>query len=1144
LSRLHPIAGCDDGARRADVVFVHGLGGDLFATWRHGEDESTSWPHWLGREFSDVGVWSLGYAASATKWARLKGLFIEGASDAGRSMALPDRALQVLDLMVKKGLGSRPLLFVCHSLGGLLVKYILRKANDPAVDAKMRQVAANTRAVLFLATPHAGAPLASLVDAFRLVFGATVSVEDLRAHDAHLRDLYNWYRGNAPLLGIETRTYYETRGVGEMLIVNPTSAQSGAGADAIPLDEDHLSIAKPRDREAQVCDALRELLREYVLVERPAKAVAPLPAPMPPPSMAAEPRIVVQVEAAPPRGEESTRRPPCELPPRAEEHVGRQTELNRLAERLRAGKNSAVVGPGGLGKTALAAEAVRAVVGQSGENLAASPFPDGVVLLDLYTYRGRDEPAWNNLANALGGPAFRERSPARERAIEACRGRRALIILEGGEEADGQGDRSDVKTLCSVFSPQNCRLLLTRNGDQAVPSETIELKEALHPDDAARLFDTLTEGRVGGDVRERVLALLQGHPLALTWAGNLLARGDEDPARLADDWQAGGLPKLSDPTEAEHTLDWLFNRSVRGLDDAAQRVLAAAGLLARAPFPLEAMRAFMGDDAAARDALRALVLRGLLQRTREAEHWQFTHVLGYSFARKEKGSDPALRESLARWVIEAIRRALGSFDDQKAPMVSRLLEHAAALLRTDDDQQLWTAIANPLLYDVMDRLKDFGRLDLMWANVNAVSEWLSCLPPATAEQPGWARERSSVLNRRGNVLLDQGDLPGALTAYRESLAIGCRLAEFDPSNAGWQRDLSVGQEKVGNVLRDQGDLPEALAAFQEALAIRRRLAESDPSNTGWQRDLSVSHERVGYALRQQGDLTGALAAFRESLAIRRRLAESDPSVAGWQRDLSVSHNQVGDVLREQGDLPSALAAYHEDLAISRRLAEADPSNAGWQRDVSVSHDRIGNMLLEQGDLPVALATYRESLAIRRRLAEADPSNTGWQRDLSVSHSKVGDVLREQGELPGALAAYREALAIIRRLAAADSSNTVWQRDLSVSHNKVGGVLRDQGERPGALAAYREALAIRRRLAAADLSNAGWQRDLSWSLTAIATLLEQQGNVPDALPLAEESLAIDERLSALDPTNARWKKDVAVSRRLVARLRGKTGAALS
>jgi tetratricopeptide (TPR) repeat protein len=398
-----------------------------------------------------------------------------------------------------------------------------------------------------------------------------------------------------------------------------------------------------------------------------------------------------------------------------------------------------------------------------------------------------------------------------------------------------------------------------------------------------------------------------------------------------------------------------------------------------------------GDHAGekrANEALKILARRGLLRRA-DNGHWEFTHVLGYRFARVEDGSNPDLRQRLGNWLhtnLTAALAASGGTVTSASP--ASLLQHAAALLRTDVDQRLWEPLAFGLLYQVSVRLEETGRLDLVTQALGAVEGWLTRFPKTKSEEPYWRGQHCTLIVDQGDVLGAQGGLSGALAAYRESLAVMRRLADADPSNALWQCDLSVSHNKVGDVLRAQGDLAEALAAYRESLAARRRLAEADPSNAVWQRDLSVSQEKIGDALRAQGDLAGALAAYRKSQSARRRLAEADPSNAVWQRDLSVSHHKVGNVLLDQGDSAGALAAHRESLAVSRRLAGADPSNAVWQSDLSRILTRMAQLDEKKGDRAAALPFAEESLTIDERLAALDPSNAKWQNDVAVSRVLV------------------------------------------------------------------------------------------------------------------------------------------------------------
>ncbi|MFO0167301.1 MAG: hypothetical protein ACK53U_01170, partial [Alphaproteobacteria bacterium] len=71
------------------------------------------------------------------------------------------------------------------------------------------------------------------------------------------------------------------------------------------------------------------------------------------------------------------------------------------------------------------------------------------------------------------------------------------------------------------------------------------------------------------------------------------------------------------------------------------------------------------------------------------------------------------------------------------------------------------------------------------------------------------------------------------------MVAAARRAASDTSNTEWQRDLSVSHARIGHLLQAQGDLGGALAAYRRGIEITEELAASDPSNTQWQRDLGA-----------------------------------------------------------------------------------------------------------------------------------------------------------------------------------------------------------------------------------------------------------------------------------------------------------------
>jgi tetratricopeptide (TPR) repeat protein len=146
----------------------------------------------------------------------------------------------------------------------------------------------------------------------------------------------------------------------------------------------------------------------------------------------------------------------------------------------------------------------------------------------------------------------------------------------------------------------------------------------------------------------------------------------------------------------------------------------------------------------------------------------------------------------------------------------------------------------------------------------------------------------------GEECLIAGSLTNALSAYR--------FAEAAAQRRGDQRDLSVSHEKIGDVLVAQGDLTGALTAFRTGLDIRETLAARDAGNTQWQRDLPISLGRAADVLLQQQKLDEALPLAARALMLVRaaviRFAD-DPRIA---RDLpyyeDLLHRAGGDPSRQ------------------------------------------------------------------------------------------------------------------------------------------------------------------------------------------------------------------------------------------------------
>ncbi len=290
---LHEIANTHRADRQADIVFVHGLGGTSHATWRQGKegrDQQFFWPEELGKDLPACGIWTVGYPAGFTALGK-------------PGMIIDKRAGNLSQKLANAGLGSRPLLFITHSMGGLVVKSLI-VGSQTLADSDRKRLVGIVRGIVFCATPHRGSAFADAAGVLGKFFGGSQDhVDEMRVNAEPLDILHDqfieWHRNHpipvdsyAENIGLYRKRWW-WRPLPLGLVVPRTSANPGiAGHTVRDVDDDHLTIVKPRDRTHDVYAGVLRFVRD-ALAEVSAHRVDVTPTARPPLVSAAQPAVTI-----------------------------------------------------------------------------------------------------------------------------------------------------------------------------------------------------------------------------------------------------------------------------------------------------------------------------------------------------------------------------------------------------------------------------------------------------------------------------------------------------------------------------------------------------------------------------------------------------------------------------------------------------------------------------------------------------------------------------------------------------------------------------------------------------------------------------------------------------------------------------------
>jgi tetratricopeptide (TPR) repeat protein len=633
--------------------------------------------------------------------------------------------------------------------------------------------------------------------------------------------------------------------------------------------------------------------------------------------------------------------------PRPATLIGRDKALADLMASLRAGKSVSVVvaveGMGGVGKTALAAEAV-ARLANSGA------FPGGAVWVSVAGLTGANGLAevWTRVGSELGLSQLAALTDpeARRSVLRGALAERAPTLLA----LDNVERDLNANALLDTLAIEGHTTLLLTSRYPLAPQRlvTVSLRPLPAPDAESLFRDQMRRrnARRPNATDEQFIGTLAemvgGLPLAVELVAAYASGQELSLATVLKELRNKGLNAAAydDPLYPQRALVATFEQSWAILTEPQRQLFAGLGLLPESSFPrvVALALATATEPPASESDLAALVSYALVEPL--AEERQRLHPLLHEYAAQKLRALPeagqtALGQAMAAYWITFAREHPGYEGmDALAEENDGLM---AALTWAHDHQQHESllALANALSHYWFVR----GRID----DALLARPWALEAAQATQNQPDtrWALHELAVLKAQ------TGDVVGAQAGYEQALALARQL--HDPAAERVElHGLAVLKSKTGDVVGAQ-------AGFEQALALARQL--HDPAAE--QREL---HE-LAVLKAQTGDVVGAQSGFEAALSLARQLR--DPAA------IAMELRCLGVMLGQNGEPERGRPMIEESLALSEQLR--DPQAIGD------CHQFLAWLDERAGNRAGAVMHYREALRHFAQVRSPDAEDV--RRDL-------------------------------------------------------------------------------------------------------------------------------------------------------------------